>query len=76
MVLKLGGVENYIKESTIKLESSKKMVEALESEIKELESIKNKFEVRFIRINAWRHHLIETYFPLLIGIFAVFVLVL
>jgi hypothetical protein len=75
LVLKLGGVENYIKESTIKLESSKKMVEALESEIKELESIKNKFEVRFIIINKWRYHLLETYLPSLIGIFAALVLV-
>jgi hypothetical protein len=39
-----------------------------------LESRKEKSEVRFIKINAWRYHLIETYFPMLIGIFASFVL--
>ncbi|MFZ9180685.1 MAG: hypothetical protein ACO201_02315 [Rickettsiales bacterium] len=38
------------------------------------ESIIKKSEERFIKINRWRHVLIETTFPSLIGIFASFVL--
>jgi hypothetical protein len=74
--LELGALENFIKESAIKLEESAIMYEALKSKIKELESFKKEAEDQFIKINKWRYFLIETSFPSLIGIFAVFVLVL
>ena len=53
-------------------------LEEMEDLIKEstakFENIKKESEARFIKLNWWRHFLIEVSFPLLIGIFASFVL--
>jgi hypothetical protein len=62
-----------------KIEEELKIIEAeCENYKKEMwrifESIIKKSEERFIKINWWRHFLIETTFPSLIGIFASFVL--
>ena len=74
----LEGIEEIKEElKIIKLE-----VEAYDNKIRErreeygriLESEKKESETRFIKINSWRYHLIETTFPLLIGLFACFVL--
>lgn len=64
------------------IDEIKEELKIIEAEVKNykkeirgtLESIIKKSEVRFIKINAWRYHLIETTFPLLIGCFAVFAL--
>jgi hypothetical protein len=59
------------------LEIVSEMIKNNQLEIEEmLESFKKEAEEQFIKINKWRYFLIETSFPSLIGIFAVFVLVL
>ena len=68
---------NLTKSEGEKLEASIELQnKIIENEIIKLESFINKFKVRLIIINKWRYHLMETYLPSLIGIFAFLVLVL
>lgn len=68
---------NLTKSEDEKLEASIELQnKIIENEIIKLESFINKFKVRLIIINKWRYHLMETYLPSLIGIFAFLVLVL
>lgn len=74
----LEGIEEIKEElKIIKLEveaNENKIIEKAKEIEEMLEIFKKEAEVRFIKINALRHFLIEVSFPLLIGIFAAFVL--
>lgn len=58
-------------EAKEQLEIIKLKLETNENRVKD---IKKESETRFIKLNKWRHFLIETTFPLLIGCFAIFAL--